>query len=106
MCAAWCGHWVSAALPRCTCSGCNDPGIEELAEYFGRDGARLRRQPHVTYRVLQNADHTLGAWPVRAALIDSIRAWYRSVWGDGEAGPRNVGEREAGLTEAPIAAAE
>lgn len=61
--------------------GCNDPGVEELAEYFGRDGWRLRRQPNVTYRVLQDADHTLGAWPVRAALIATIRDWCRSVWG-------------------------
>ena len=56
--------------------GCNDPGIEELAEYFGRDGWRLRRQPNVTLRVLEGADHTLGAHALRAALIRDIRdAW-------------------------------
>lgn len=59
--------------------GCNDPGTEELAECFGRDGWRLRRQPNVTYRMLQDADHTLSAWPVRMALIDEIRGWSRSA---------------------------
>lgn len=61
--------------------GRNDPGVEELAEYFGRDGWRLRRQPNVTYQVLEDADHTLGARPVRAALITAIRGWCRLVWG-------------------------
>lgn len=72
--------------------GCNDPGIEELAEYFGRDGWRLRRQSNVSYRVLPDADHTLGAWPVRTALIETIRGWCASVWGSpGE--PHAVPER-------------
>ena len=57
--------------------GYNDPGIEELAEYFGRQGWRLRRQPNVTIRLLADADHTLGAAKVRAELIDQIRAWCR-----------------------------
>ncbi|HET8995751.1 MAG TPA: hypothetical protein VFN42_03705, partial [Acetobacteraceae bacterium] len=72
--------------------GRNDPGVEELAEYFGRDGWRLRRQGNVTYRVLEDADHTLGAWRVRAALITAIRDWCRSVWG-GVPTPEMAAER-------------
>lgn len=60
--------------------GCNDPGVEELAEYFGHDGWRLRQQPNVTLRLLAGADHTLGAAPVRAELIAQIRSWVHDVW--------------------------
>jgi len=60
--------------------GRNDPGVAELAEYFGRDGRRLRRQPGVTLRMLSGADHTLSAAPVRAELIGLIRAWVRDAW--------------------------
>ena len=60
--------------------GCNDPGVEELAEYFGRDGWRLRRQPHATLGSLAGADHTLGAAAVRAELIAQIRGWVREAW--------------------------
>jgi hypothetical protein len=60
--------------------GCNDPGVEELAEYFGHDGWRLRKQPNVTLRLLAGADHTLGAAPVRAELIAQIRTWVRDAW--------------------------
>jgi alpha-beta hydrolase superfamily lysophospholipase len=55
--------------------GRNDPGVEELAEYFGRNGRRLQRQPNVTVCMLQGADHTLSAHTVRAALIERIRVW-------------------------------
>jgi alpha-beta hydrolase superfamily lysophospholipase len=57
--------------------GKNDPGVEELAEYFGRDGWRLRRQRNVTVRLLEGADHTLGAHSVRAVLVQEIRDWCR-----------------------------
>jgi pimeloyl-ACP methyl ester carboxylesterase len=60
--------------------GRNDPGMEELAEYFGREGWRLRRHPNVTIRVLEGADHTLGAHPLRATLIRDIRDWSRDNW--------------------------
>ena len=60
--------------------GENDPGIEEMAEYFGRDGRRLARQRNVTLRFLQGADHTLSAHSVRAALIQQIRDWCRTCW--------------------------
>ncbi|HUN44275.1 MAG TPA: alpha/beta hydrolase [Acetobacteraceae bacterium] len=60
--------------------GCNDPGVEELAEYFGHEGWRLRKQPHVTLRSLADADHTLGAARVRAELIGQIRNWLSDAW--------------------------
>jgi hypothetical protein len=60
--------------------GCNDPGVEELAEYFGRDGWRWRRQPNVTIRMLDGADHTLGTHKLRAALIGCIRDWCHGNW--------------------------
>lgn len=60
--------------------GHNDPGVEELAEYFGPDGWRLRRLPNVCFRLLEDADHTLGVYQVRAKLIEDLRAWYQQNW--------------------------
>jgi hypothetical protein len=34
----------------------------------------------VTIRVLEGADHTLGAHPLRATLIRDIRDWSRDNW--------------------------
>ncbi len=67
-------------LPLLYVLGCNDPGVEELAEYFGRHGWRLRQQPNVTMRTLDGADHTLGTRRLRDALIQLIRDWYRESW--------------------------
>lgn len=67
-------------LPILLVLGCNDPGIEELAEYFGRDGWRLRQQSNVMIRMLEGADHTLGTRELRAALIGLIRDWCRDSW--------------------------
>lgn len=72
--------------------GENDPGIEEMAEYFGRDGRRLRRQRNVTLRFLPGADHTLSAHSVRAELILQIRDWCRTCW--------QTRESESALTHA------
>jgi pimeloyl-ACP methyl ester carboxylesterase len=60
--------------------GRNDPGVEELAEYFGRDGRRLRRLPNVTLDTLTGADHTLGTHALRATLIDLVCQWCRNGW--------------------------
>jgi alpha-beta hydrolase superfamily lysophospholipase len=60
--------------------GCNDPGVEELAEYFGNSGWRLQQQPNVTLSILRDADHTLGARSVRAALLEEIRKWCTDRW--------------------------
>ncbi len=67
-------------LPMLYVLGCNDPGVEELAEYFGHDGWRLRCQPNVTIRMLDGADHTLGTYKLRAALIGIIRDWCHDSW--------------------------
>ncbi|HUB16212.1 MAG TPA: alpha/beta hydrolase [Acetobacteraceae bacterium] len=60
--------------------GYNDPGIEELAEYFGQGGWRLRGQRRVTMCLLEDADHTLGAAAVRGVLLRQIRLWVRDAW--------------------------
>jgi alpha-beta hydrolase superfamily lysophospholipase len=60
--------------------GCNDPAVEELAEYFGGNGRRLRRLRNVTICMLQGADHTLSTYTVRASLIEHIRVWCRDGW--------------------------
>lgn len=75
--------------------GGNDPGVEELAAYFGSDGARLRGQPNVTFRLLEGADHTLGAAAVRATLIRAIGDWCRDNW----AQPDGTAQRAARSAE-------
>ncbi len=37
----------------------NDPGLDELEEYFGVSGTRLRRLGNVRLHRIENADHTL-----------------------------------------------
>ena len=63
------------AVPILYVVGNNDPGIEELATYFGADGKRLRQQPAVTFRMLANSDHTLSSHRVRTALIEEVVTW-------------------------------
>ena len=50
----------------------NDPGLDELAEYFGAQGRQFRRMPNVSYHVLEGADHTLSAHWARSALQQLI----------------------------------
>jgi len=76
--------------------GRNDPGVEELAEYFGRDGWRLRRQPNVTVRTIAGADHTLSAAPVRAELIGLISAWVGGAWPVADTAARRTARAEGG----------
>jgi pimeloyl-ACP methyl ester carboxylesterase len=64
--------------------GYNDPGVEELAEYFGANGWRLRDMRNATITLLEDADHTFGAAKLRAALIAEIRAWCRDSWPVGD----------------------
>lgn len=73
---ALCDHGV----PILYILGPNDPAVEELAEYFGGNGRRLRRQPNVMICMLQRSDHTLSAQAVRASLIEHIRVWCRVGW--------------------------
>jgi alpha-beta hydrolase superfamily lysophospholipase len=58
--------------------GHNDPGIEELAAYFGSAGRILRRQPNVTFRLLSDSDHMLSSARARTLLIDELAGWLRS----------------------------
>jgi alpha/beta superfamily hydrolase len=71
------------AVPILYVLGNNDPGIEELATYFGADGKRLRQQPGLTFRMLADSDHTLSSHRVRTALIEEVVAWinqsYRAI---------------------------
>lgn len=67
-------------LPVLYVLGCNDPGVEELAEYFGRNGWRLRQQSNVAIRMLEGADHTLGTHKLRETLIQLVRGWCLEGW--------------------------
>jgi hypothetical protein len=50
----------------------NDPGLDEIAEYFGAQGRQLRRQSNVMFRLLEGADHTLSAHWARDTLLGLI----------------------------------
>lgn len=53
----------------------NDPGLDEIAEYFGAQGRIFRRLPNVTYQMLEGADHTLSANWARQALMQRIAVY-------------------------------
>ncbi|HUB47523.1 MAG TPA: hypothetical protein VMB73_21285 [Acetobacteraceae bacterium] len=55
----------------------NDPGLDEIAEYFGTQGRQFRRQPNVMFRMLEGADHTLSAHWAREALLGYIADFLR-----------------------------
>ena len=55
----------------------NDPGLVEIAEYFGVQGRRFSRQSNVMFRLVQGADHTLSAHWAREALLDMIATFLR-----------------------------
>lgn len=55
----------------------NDPGLDEIAEYFGAQGRQFRRQPNVMFRMLEGADHTLSAHWAREALLGHIADFLR-----------------------------
>jgi alpha-beta hydrolase superfamily lysophospholipase len=55
----------------------NDPGLDEIAEYFGAQGRQLRRQPNIMFHLLQDADHTLSAHRSREMLMRMIAAFLR-----------------------------
>ncbi|HEY1931596.1 MAG TPA: alpha/beta hydrolase [Acetobacteraceae bacterium] len=55
----------------------NDPGLDEIAEYFGAQGRQLRRQPNIMFRLLHGADHTLSAHRSRETLMRMIAAFLR-----------------------------
>lgn len=53
----------------------NDPGLDEIAEYFGGQGRQLRRLPNVTFHLLEGADHTLSSEWARQALLQRIAVY-------------------------------
>ncbi|HKD76897.1 MAG TPA: alpha/beta fold hydrolase, partial [Ktedonobacterales bacterium] len=55
----------------------NDPGLDEISEYFGVGGWRLRRNPMVIFRTLPGADHTLSAEWARHSLRSMIVRYFR-----------------------------
>jgi alpha/beta superfamily hydrolase len=59
----------------------NDPGLDEISEYFGLRGWRLRRSPNVMFRIVQGADHTLSAHWARHRLRQSIALYLRQRFG-------------------------
>jgi alpha-beta hydrolase superfamily lysophospholipase len=55
----------------------NDPGLDEIAEYFGAQGRQFRRQPNVMFRLLEGADHTLSCHWARDALLGLVATFLR-----------------------------
>jgi len=55
----------------------NDPGLVEIAEYFGAQGRQFRRQSNVMFRLLEGADHTLSAHWARETLLELIATFLR-----------------------------
>lgn len=47
----------------------NDPGLDELEEYFGGSGRRLAEFDNVSMEILHNADHTLSHHSSRQELL-------------------------------------
>jgi alpha-beta hydrolase superfamily lysophospholipase len=59
----------------------NDPGLDEVAEYFGARGRQLRRHPNVTFHLLEGADHTLSTHWARQAALELMGAFLSQHWG-------------------------
>lgn len=55
----------------------NDPGLDEISEYFGVGGWRLRRKPNVTFLTVNRADHTFSAHWARERLRQAIQPFLR-----------------------------
>ena len=55
----------------------NDPGLDEISEYFGVRGWRLRRKPNVTFLTINHADHTFSAHWARERLKQAIQPFLR-----------------------------
>jgi alpha/beta superfamily hydrolase len=86
----------------------NDPGLDEISEYFGLRGWRLRRTRTVMFRTLRDADHTLSAHWARQRLRQAMATYLRQRYGvairTGDAEPdqsiRRV--RQAQISVAPV----
>jgi alpha/beta superfamily hydrolase len=55
----------------------NDPGLDEISEYFGVSGWRLRRKPNITFLTISRADHTFSAHWARERLRQAIQPFLR-----------------------------
>ena len=53
----------------------NDPGLDEVAEYFGLRGRRFSAHTNLTLHVLEKADHTLSALWARKRLQHCIAGY-------------------------------
>jgi dienelactone hydrolase len=59
----------------------NDPGLDEIAEYFGMRGWRLRHNSHIMFQTIDGADHTLSAQWARDALRRNVAIYLRRRFG-------------------------
>jgi hypothetical protein len=59
----------------------NDPGLDEIADYFGNNGRKLRWQRNFVFHVLEGADHTLSAHWAREALLSLITGFLHDRCG-------------------------
>jgi pimeloyl-ACP methyl ester carboxylesterase len=69
----------------------NDPGHDEVAEYFGLRGRRLSDHGNLTLRVLAKADHTLSGRWARERLQQDIACYMNHRFGVVMRGPRLPG---------------
>jgi alpha/beta superfamily hydrolase len=95
----------------------NDPGLDEISEYFGVRGWRLRRKPNVTFLTINRADHTFSAHWARERLKQAIQPFLRQNFRtvpqmdavaerphDEEASPRGTARARRLIDSAPTAA--
>ncbi len=59
----------------------NDPGLDEISDYFGTNGRKLRWQRNVMFHVLDGADHTFSAHWAREALLELMAGFLRERCG-------------------------
>lgn len=59
----------------------NDPGLDEISEYFGPFGWRLRRYRNVMFHTIKGADHTLSAHWARERLMQAMAVFLRQRFG-------------------------
>ena len=59
----------------------NDPGLDEIGEYFGAQGRQFRRLPNVSFHMLEGADHTLSSHWARQALLRHIAEYLHTRFG-------------------------
>lgn len=73
----------------------NDPGLDELEEYFGAGGVRLNRMGNVRLHRLENADHTLTHHATREELYQLVAALADRLAPDGLPVPEPIQRKPA-----------